>query len=142
MLDNISSRWTYNVGHPRICVDEEKQFLRAGIFNVTVTVTDDDGGVGNDTVTVEVRPIPVDLDIKPGSDPNSLNLNGNGAVPVAVLGRGDVDVTEIDVATITFGVTGTEATPIHSGHIEDVNGDFIPDLVLHPVLATSESGTL
>ena len=79
------------------------------------------------------------VDIKPGSDPNSVNLNGNGVVPVGVFGSGDLDISQIDVSTVLAGVD-TEpddvvdapgAAPVHSGHIEDIDGDGVDDIVFH-----------
>ena len=40
------------------------------------------------------------VDIKPGSCPNPLNVKSKGILPVAILGTEDLDVTEIDVASI------------------------------------------
>jgi hypothetical protein len=45
----------------------------------------------------------VAIDIKPGSDPNCFNINGHGVIPVAILGAEDFDVTEIDLASLSFG---------------------------------------
>ena len=75
----------------------------------------------------------VDIDVKPsGGDPKPLNLNGNGVVPVAIFGSTPVDVRDIDVDTVRFGLGGSEAVPVHvSGHFEDVDGDGKEDLVLH-----------
>ena len=70
-----------------------------------------------------------DVDVKPGSDVNPLNLNGNGVVPVAILGSATFDVTDIDVDSVAVGPDG--ASPVHGGHIEDVNDDGIADLVVH-----------
>ena len=107
------------------------QYIVPGTYTITVGTKDDDGGNDSTTLTVEVLPIPVEIDIKPGSDPNSLNLNGNGVVPVGVFGSADIDVTTIDISTLTFGLSGTEATPVHDGHFEDINNDGFMDLVLH-----------
>ena len=52
-------------------------------------------------------------------------------MPVAILGSAIFDVDNVDVHTVTFGVTGFDATPVHNGHIGDVDGDGIDDLVLH-----------
>ena len=42
-----------------------------------------------------------------------------------------LDVTTIEVTTVGFGVDEYTATPAHDGHVEDVNGDGIDDLLLH-----------
>ncbi len=73
--------------------------------------------------------VTVSVDLKPGSDTNPLNLSSHGVVPVAVLGSADFDATTIDPATVRFGVSGTEAAPAHGGHVEDVNGDGVLDMV-------------
>jgi sugar lactone lactonase YvrE len=76
----------------------------------------------------------VDIDIKPGdNDINCINPNSNGNVPVAILGN-SVDVFDIDLTTVEIDKDDdTDAigvTPVKSS-IEDVNGDFIDDLVMH-----------
>ena len=73
----------------------------------------------------------IEIEVKPDSDVNPLNLNGNGVVPIALIGSANLDVTQIDVSTVTAGATGVEASPVHGGHIEDVNGDGIDDIVFH-----------
>ena len=45
------------------------------------------------------------------------------------MGSATVDVTTIDVTTLTFGPSA--ATPTHNGHLEDVNDDGFTDLVTH-----------
>lgn len=73
--------------------------------------------------------ITVDVDIKPGSDPASINRKSKGVIPVAILGSPEFLVHFVDPSTAVFGPGG--ATPAHGGHLEDVNGDGYPDLVLH-----------
>jgi hypothetical protein len=57
----------------------------------------------------------VAVDIKPGSCPNPLNLTSGGMLPLALLGSEELDVSEIDVATIRLA--GVE--PVRSS-FEDV----------------------
>jgi hypothetical protein len=73
----------------------------------------------------------ITIDIKPGSDPNSINCgNLKGIIPVAILTTSDFDATQVDPFTVRFGPT--EAQDIHgTGHIEDVDADGDPDMVLH-----------
>lgn len=85
----------------------------------------------NEEPLIKVGPttITVSIDIKPGSDPNSVNPRSKGVIPVAVLGSMDFDTTQIDVSTVVFGPA--ETSPVHGGHIEDVNEDGFMDMVLH-----------
>lgn len=73
------------------------------------------------------------LDIKPGSFPNTINCrNRKGVIPVAILSTATFDATTVDPLSVRFGKNGTEAKEAHNrGHIEDVNNDGKPDLVLH-----------
>lgn len=43
------------------------------------------------------------IDIKPGDLDNCVNINGAGVVPVGILGSDALDVTEIDLDTLSFG---------------------------------------
>jgi hypothetical protein len=45
-------------------------------------------------------PFIVPVDIKPTSCRNPLNVKGKGALPVAILGTADLDVTQVDPATV------------------------------------------
>jgi len=59
-----------------------------------------------------------------------------GVISVAVLGSVDFDATLVDFSTVAFGPG--EASPVHDGHVEDVNGDGFFDTVLH--FNTQETG--
>ncbi len=73
---------------------------------------------------------PVQIDIKPGSTDNPINPNAQGVIPVAILSTKDFDAGTVDPASVTFG--RGQAKEIHgTGHIEDVNSDGRPDMVLH-----------
>ncbi len=77
------------------------------------------------------------VDVKPGSDTNSINTKSKGVIPVAILSTATFDATTVDPLSVTFGPGA--ATEVHGrGHIEDVNGDTVPDLVLH--FSTQQSG--
>lgn len=100
----------------------------------------DFAGTGSKEIAVdwvEVRgtrgPITARLDIEPGSDSNPINLAKEGVVPVAILHSSDLDpLIEVDEETLTFGRTGTEASPIRcSPEGEDVDQDGALDLVCH-----------
>jgi hypothetical protein len=79
---------------------------------------------GDILVTLEVA-----IDIKPGSDPNTVNPKSKGVIPVAVLGSVNFDATQVDFSTVGFGPG--EASPVHDGHVENVNGDGFADIVFH-----------
>jgi hypothetical protein len=62
--------------------------------------------------------------------PDSINRKSKGKVPVAILTTASFDATTVDPSTVRFGVTGTEAAPVHFA-LEDVDGDGDIDMVLH-----------
>ncbi len=72
----------------------------------------------------------ISIDIKPGSFPNSINPRSKGRIAVAILTTTTFDVTTVDPSTVLFGVTGTEAAPVHFA-LEDVDGNGDPDMILH-----------
>lgn len=73
----------------------------------------------------------VGLDIKPGSEVSPVNPSSRGLIPVAILASETFDVAEVDVTTLAFGPGS--AIPKHrkGGHLEDVDGDGLADLVSH-----------
>lgn len=84
--------------------------------------------------------IDIDIDIEPGSDVNTVNIDQTNAnIEVALLGSADLDVSDVDLSTLQFGATGTEAAPVHNldkkgtrkTHLKDVNGDGFTDLITH-----------
>jgi hypothetical protein len=56
--------------------------------------------------------IPVPFDIKPTSCPNPINRTSKGLLPAAILGTADLDVTQIDPATIVLVVKVGDADPV------------------------------
>ena len=114
----------------------EVEALRSGMAVNTAEVsgneTDADDSDNSDSASVEISALSGSgIDIKPGSDRNPLNLNGRGVVPVLLFGGDGFDVHDIDISSIRFGFDGDEARPAHGGHIGDVSGDGIDDLMLH-----------
>ena len=72
----------------------------------------------------------VAIDIKPDSSSNTINPKSDGMIPVAILTTETFDATTVDPLSVEFGPSG--ATEAHGkGHIEDVNHDGEPDLMLH-----------
>ena len=87
--------------------------------------------------------ITVLVDVKPGSTRNPINLRSHGVIPVAILTTDTFDATTVDPSTVCFGdaddLAQRDCTEAHgTGHIEDVNGDGRPDLLLH--YETSQTG--
>lgn len=82
-----------------------------------------------DTDTDTLRWVP--SDIKPRSLPSSVNVNKEGVVPLAILATAEFDpLTEVDRASLTFGVTGTENSAVTCKPTgEDVNDDGRLDLI-------------
>ncbi len=119
-----------------------EDYLAIGLFN-SFGWNDDgfyadgrlDGTLGG--YIVEYEPIQLLVDIKPGDTKNAVNLVSNGKLPVAVLSKPNFDATQLDVASIRFGRTGTETAPV-SWSKQDVNGDRRLDLVLHFVVQDTE----
>ena len=80
-----------------------------------------------DNLIIEDK-IEIEIDIKPGGSPNSINPK-IGIIPVAILGSQDFDAPQVDSTTVGYGPN--MARPIHYGHVENINQDGYPDLVLH-----------
>jgi hypothetical protein len=95
-------------------------------------------GDRNGTATVDLGayefqpPLLLAMDIKPGGCPNSFNINSNGVLPVALLGSADLDVTQVNLASVHISrvdEVGEHLTP-HEGPpgphttIEDVATPF------------------
>jgi hypothetical protein len=75
------------------------------------------------------------IDIKPGSDPNSINLCSGGSVPVAILGTDTFDAYDVNTETLRFAEASLKVVgkrdPQTQCSYEDVNGDYIDDLLCH-----------
>jgi len=73
---------------------------------------------------------PVQIDVEPGKFPNRIDLEEQSTVPVAILGSSTFDVTTVDLTSLQAGA-GKAATSDTVPVFQDVNGDGIPDLVVH-----------
>ena len=87
------------------------------------------------TTTVDVYR-PIALDVSPRNAINEINLGRGGTVSVAIISTGGFDATTVDPSTLCFGDSGAPgdracAEQHGQGHIEDVNRDGVPDLLLH-----------
>ena len=79
---------------------------------------------------------PIAIDIAPGDAQNELNLKRKGNVVVAILTTSTFDASLVAPNSVCFGDAEApgERTcmEVHGhGHLEDVNRDNRPDLVLH-----------
>jgi hypothetical protein len=84
-----------------------------------------------DGITTQLdQNIIVPIDIKPGSASNTVNLKSKGVVPVAILSTDTFDAASVDILTVVFGPDGAQEAHGKS-HVEDINGDALPDLMLH-----------
>jgi len=102
---------------------------RIQLIHILVESTPDYGAIFLDDASLTVT-VPIAIDIKPGSDPvNPVNPESKGVIPVAVLGSMDFDATQVDFSTVEFGPG--KASPVHDGHVENVNGDGFDDMVFH-----------
>jgi hypothetical protein len=87
-----------------------------------------------DNLTIGDSPVMgVSIDIKPGEAPNTINLHSHGNVPVAILSTATFDARRVDPSTVTLA--GAPVVEKSGGRlmvsVEDVNGDGLPDLVVH-----------
>jgi uncharacterized delta-60 repeat protein len=105
------------------------------------------GGAGSDFALArylgDTSAIVVSVDIKPGSSTNPINLSSHGVIPVAILTTDSFDAANVDPSTVCFGDDDNAGQrdcmeADGEGHIEDVNGDGRPDLLLH--YEVSQSG--
>lgn len=96
----------------------------------------DDAARMEGTFTLGPQIIDLDIDVKPDSDENPIAPGSKGMIPVVVYSTPDFDATSLDVSTLRFGSpltvdNGDGAQPAHVGHVEDVDGDGLLDLVVH-----------
>jgi adhesin/invasin len=126
------------------------QFCAGGVHTITFSVTDKDGATGSDEATWTVEAVGVRIMIMPTDSPNSVSLSRRGMLPVAVLSGTDFDAANLDPSSITLGDAANPDTPVARrpdgslfASVEDVDGDGIPDLVVHfRVPALVENGDL
>lgn len=79
----------------------------------------------------------VDIDIDPHSSQECVNLYAYAAVPVAILGSAEIDVRQIDLASVEFlvpQVGGRGGAERMAARYEYVNTDAYEDLLLQIAL--------
>jgi hypothetical protein len=110
-------------------------------FNLTVRATDSTGLAGEATITINLRDVAetlsVAIDVEPRDDTNSIDLKKDKQIAVVIFSTATFDATqEIDLDSLTFGVTGDEASLVrHHRHgvryqVRDVDGDGRLDLIV------------
>ena len=111
-------------------------YSNPGAYTATLTITDNSNLSIQESLSVNVARS-VDLDWKPRSTSQQTNLSGDGEVRVAIFGREDLNVSNIDPASIRADddkdtlLNGNGVAPIISQtNIQEVNADGFPDLVL------------
>ena len=72
--------------------------------------------------------VSVAVDVKPGDSQNNIQPNSNGRISVAILSTASFDASTIDETSLKFGPE--QIPPDRGGHLRDVNGDGLLDLVL------------
>ncbi len=102
-------------------------------------------------VKVEYKKRTVAIDIRPESPRNVVNLTSKGRLPVAIFSTRDFNATRVRPETVRFGPGRARPLPEGDddqdddrddreererrrrkiGKIEDINGDGLPDLLLH-----------
>ena len=76
-----------------------------------------------------VSPQQVSVDVKPGADKSILVADSNAKPPFAILSSAGFDAsTSVDISSLRFGRTGTEASVLSCAGGVDVNYDFLRDL--------------
>lgn len=69
------------------------------------------------------------IDIKPWSYPNAINPGNKGVTPVAILTTSTFQASSVNPATVKFGRTGVEASPLRWA-LQDVDRDGDIDMIL------------
>ena len=121
--------------------NEQEHLARVVLMNWNRHQNESDGGAGDGPVNampetgttfrLSFHPDNIIVDIKPGTAENSVNCqNPKSVIPVAILSTPDVDVMQIDPATVVFG--WGSAKEMHGApHLEDVDSDGDLDLLFH-----------
>jgi hypothetical protein len=101
-----------------------------GTISTDGTMTDRFGvGLNVDDLAFADSPaeLTVGVDIKPFEFPNVVAPQSHGKVAVAILETASFDPSIVDLSSVRFGHSGTEA-PVVQSELVDVNADGLPDL--------------
>jgi len=80
--------------------------------------------------TCELATIAVRIDVKPAKPQNPIDPQSQKRIPVAILTTAALDASAVDPRTVRFGPGAAPPTRRPGPHLEDVNDDGEPDLVL------------
>jgi hypothetical protein len=136
-----------NIKVATVTADGVVEAMDNGAATITVTYKTQSFGF---PVKVELKKLTVPIKIRPESPRNDVNLTSKGRLPVAIFSTPDFNATRVEADTVRFGpkrarpVAGgddeeddrddreeREKRKRKLGKIEDLNGDGLPDLLLH-----------
>ncbi len=146
-----SRETTYVLSNPQVVTISRNglvEVLDNGTTTITITYKDK-------TVTVPVKvtfkKLTIPIKIRPESPRNEVNLTSKGRLPVVIFSTKDFNATRVVPETVRFGPGRARPLPEGDddqdddrddreerererrkiGKIEDINGDGLPDLLLH-----------
>jgi hypothetical protein len=123
---------TVSINGSSVSVDGSMSVTPVATTTYNLTATGPGGTVRASLTLAVTAPSPgVTIDVKPDDPVNSINTKSNGRIPVAILSSASFDAsTKIDVATLTFGHSGNEAS-LAFCNVQQVNADGLLDLLCH-----------
>ena len=81
-------------------------------------------------LSLTCRFVLVTIDVRPDAETNPVNLKSNGTTPVAVITTALFDASILDISTIRFGASGSEASAVRA-ELADVDHDGDLGLMMH-----------
>jgi len=100
---DLTVEWDFGDGQTSTDIIAYHAYTTAGEYTAILTAVDSSGNVSTQAFTVVVSgQIEALVDIKPGSCPNPLNVKSKGVLPVAILGTEVLDVSDVDVASVSL----------------------------------------
>jgi hypothetical protein len=123
---------TVSINGSSVPVDGSMSVTPVATTTYNLTATGPGGSVRASVTLAVTAPSPsVTIDVKPDDPVNSINAKSNGKIPVAILSSASFDTsTKIDVATLSFGHSGDEAS-LAFCNVQQVNADGLLDLLCH-----------
>jgi hypothetical protein len=105
-----------------------------GTHTFTVEAFDNSGFVTRIPVKINMTPEPVvlSLDLFPDACPNELNPGSRGALWAALVGSADLDVNDIQIATVSLNTFDFAGASLESGQYRIWDSTTIPDGSFEP----------